>query len=301
VPNFGQDHDIANSLSNLKNAEVEYGNWDLPTEDVQLTREPLLSWKPVIAKPSHPMDYPVPDFGVDHDIQTSQANEGAAQDLLAWKWNLDKDEASGKFIVPDSNLDNLKINPEDRFPALDFVQTDSGSLYRWDLKKDEASGKFIVPDSNIDNLRINPEDRFPALDFVQTGREPLLSWKPVIAKPSHPMDYPVPDFGADHEMIASKEHEGAAEDLLAHKWKLQKDEKTEKWIVPPSDVEFKIDDNARFPVLDFAQRKADVSYAQLESDPICATSGCPKTAEEKKKPPVVYNMYPSDYDLEDES
>jgi hypothetical protein len=34
---------------------------------------------------------------------------------------LDTDEASGKFIVPDANLDNLRINKEDRFPAMDFM------------------------------------------------------------------------------------------------------------------------------------------------------------------------------------
>jgi len=68
------------------------------------------------------MDYPVPNFGADHDIMASQAHEAAAEGSLAQKWELTKDEASGKWIVPDSNLDNLKINPEDRFPALDFVQ-----------------------------------------------------------------------------------------------------------------------------------------------------------------------------------
>ena len=52
---------------------------------------------------------------------------------------------------------------------------------------------------------------------------------------------------------------------------------------------------------DLAMRKADVSFAQLESDPICPTSGCPITEEEKKKPPVVYNMYPGDQDLDEES
>jgi hypothetical protein len=41
--------------------------------------------------------------------------------MLDWKWKLDTDEASGKFIVPDANLDNLRINKEDRFPAMDFM------------------------------------------------------------------------------------------------------------------------------------------------------------------------------------
>ena len=147
VPNFGQEQDIKDSIKHLDNAEKKYGQWTLPDEDVQLeaSREPLLSWKPIIAAPSHPMDYFVPSFGVDHDIMTSNANQAATEE----------------------------------------------SLGQWDLQKDEASGKFIVPDSNIDNLKINKDDRFPALDMYMQ-REPLLSWKPVIASPSHPMDYFVP-------------------------------------------------------------------------------------------------------------
>ena len=71
------EHDIKASLKNLHNAEHKYGNWELPDEDVQIeeSREPLLSWKPIIANPSHPMDYFVPNFGADHDIMHSQTHE----------------------------------------------------------------------------------------------------------------------------------------------------------------------------------------------------------------------------------
>ena len=81
VPNFGIDDDIEDSLANLKSAESKYGKWDLPKdEDVQLSssvnieREPLLSWKPKEPK-THPMNYFVPNFGVDHEIAASQTHE----------------------------------------------------------------------------------------------------------------------------------------------------------------------------------------------------------------------------------
>ena len=71
VPNFGVDRDVQSSIDNLKNAEKKYGRWDLPKEDIQIeneiAREPLLSWKPKAPK-SHPVDYFVPNFGVDEDI-----------------------------------------------------------------------------------------------------------------------------------------------------------------------------------------------------------------------------------------
>lgn len=45
--------------------------------------------------------------------------------------------------------------------------------------------------------------------YVQTeteaDREPLLTWKPKVPA-SHPVDYFVPDFGVDHDMIASASH-----------------------------------------------------------------------------------------------
>ena len=60
---------------------------------------------------------------------------------------------------------------------------------KWDLPKDE--------DVQLDSS-------------INVEREPLLSWKPK-EKKTHPMNYFVPNFGADHEIIASKTHERAAE------------------------------------------------------------------------------------------
>ena len=34
---------------------------------IQLEREPLLTWEPT-APATHPINYPVPDFGVSHEI-----------------------------------------------------------------------------------------------------------------------------------------------------------------------------------------------------------------------------------------
>ena len=40
-------------------------------------------------------------------------------------------------------------------------------------------------------------------------REPLLTWKPTDPA-SHPVDYFVPNFGVDHEIIATHSHEKLA-------------------------------------------------------------------------------------------
>jgi hypothetical protein len=73
-------------LKNLQNAENKYGKWDLPQEDVQvdssIDREPLLSWAPKPKKGSHPVDYFVPNFGVDHEIATTIKNTEKAEKTL---------------------------------------------------------------------------------------------------------------------------------------------------------------------------------------------------------------------------
>ena len=78
--------------------------------------------------------------------------------------------------------------------------------------------------------------------MVQLDREPLLSWKPKVPKSHGPVDYFVPNFGKDHDIKASQTHEGNAESELKHEWTPVKDEKTEKWIVPTSSVDFRLND-----------------------------------------------------------
>merc|ERR1719263_1879915 len=68
------------------------------TEDVQLNRDPLLTWAPT-PKKTHPMNYPVPNFGVDNDINDSQAHEAAAGASMGHTWTPTKDE-DDKWVLP---------------------------------------------------------------------------------------------------------------------------------------------------------------------------------------------------------
>ena len=68
--------------------------------------------------------------------------------------------------------------------------------------------------------------------FVQTEeeREPLLTWAPTPPK-GIKRDYFVPNFGADHDINASKAHESAAAARLNHQWVPTKD-KDGEWELP---------------------------------------------------------------------
>ena len=73
---------------------------------IDAEREPLLAndGHKVTAAPNndpkHPMDYFVPNFGIDHDIAATQGHEIAASEKLEHEWNPAWDAKAEKFIVP---------------------------------------------------------------------------------------------------------------------------------------------------------------------------------------------------------
>ena len=60
----------------------------------------------------------------------------------------------------------------------------------------------------------------------------------------HPKDYFVPNFGVDHDIEHSQAHEKAVSTQLGHTWTPTKD-KDDKWVVPTTTAEFKLNDNER--------------------------------------------------------
>lgn len=49
-----------------------------------------------------------------------------------------------------------------------------------------------------------------SISAIQLQREPLLTWEPT-APATHPINYPVPDFGPAHEMVYTKNNMEIAE------------------------------------------------------------------------------------------
>ena len=75
-------------------------------------------------------------------------------------------------------------------------------------------------------------------------REPLLTWKPTNKK-THPMDYPVPSYGEDRDMITTRNNLYESEAALNHKWKVTaadlKKEEFKDYRVPNFGVDQDID------------------------------------------------------------
>jgi hypothetical protein len=65
------------SIANLRMEEAIHGNWDIANVMLDMQSDPICSsagctqYKQPEGDAGHPMDYFVPDFGVDHDIKAS--------------------------------------------------------------------------------------------------------------------------------------------------------------------------------------------------------------------------------------
>jgi len=109
---------MKSSLSNLKEQEAIHGKWELPPSNVQIESEVNIESDPICSSAGctqykhpevkgHPMDYPVPDFGEDHDIKSSISNEKIASKIVGhdWKWEKAPDGPPKNYFVPDFGVD----------------------------------------------------------------------------------------------------------------------------------------------------------------------------------------------------
>ena len=207
-------------MSDLKNAEKKYGKWDIPQEDVQIEseleadREPLLSWAPKDKK-THPMNYFVPNFGVDHQIVHSQNNEKNAEVALKHDWVLKKDD-DDKWILPAKSIEFKLLQTQNE------EQVDREPLLGWAPKAAKTHPmNYFVPNFGLDKEILSTQ-----ASAASTERVMDQVWTPVLKKDvpkGHPMNYPVANFGMDHTIKASLKNLKNAE-AKNGKWDLPKED-----------------------------------------------------------------------------
>ena len=79
----------------------------------------------------------------------------------------------------------------------------------------------------------------------------------------YPINYKVPNFGVDEDIINTQKHISDQEKAKNHVWKPKQDENG-AWIVPKAHANGS-----------YTYKKP--SLAQLQSDPVCHSAGCPKS------------------------
>jgi len=141
---------------------------------------------------------------------------------------------------------------------------------------------------------------------VEERRDPLLTWSATPKKSAYPMDYAVPTFGEDHDIIETKKSWAAQEKAHGHFWDVNKpkpEDPPRDYYVPNFGTDSEItaslknlgDQEAKhgtwnMPKDSFAQVFGNIGnmpeeheHVQLESDPICSSAGCTQYKHKKKE------------------
>jgi hypothetical protein len=139
------------------------------------------------------MNYKVPDFGTDHDIKQTFNSLSRAEKITNNTWNYVHPGKDAKKIpdyrTPDLGLDGDVIGTE---ASIAHVEKTTGK--KWTPVQDE-NGEWIVPEP------INNKS-YKYKSLVQLESDPICSsagceFSKVKPKNTHPMNYFVPNFGAD--------------------------------------------------------------------------------------------------------
>jgi len=305
VPDFGMDRDIAHTMKHTADMEKKYGEWKI---DLKKKEEP-------------PKDYPVPNLGMDHDIKDSLKNTADQENIHGTCTPQEDVQTKNEVHVKSDPICNSSgctqyLHPDKKLPyPIDYPVPDFG------VDQDIADSQQHEKDAE---KRIDPQSLTGTKTDIRLNSDPICNSSGCTQylhpnkKLPYPVDYPVPDFGVDHEIADSQQHEKAASDKIGHTWEPTKDPETEKWVVPTATAEFKLagtksdirlsnkaeqtlgwswnpdkDDDGKWMLA----TKADVN-AGSTSDPICASSGwCGPDGKKDKEKPVVYPMYPLDSDV----
>lgn len=233
---------------------------------VQTTSDPICSSANPecgVKKPkSHPVDYYVPNFGVDRDIMNTHDSIKHAEKRLGHElysdWKKSDPHPQDYFVPnfgPDEDVANIKklvANQESRLG------------HSWVPEQDD-NGYWIVPEA-ADNKS------YTYASLLQLGSDPICdsanraTCAGKKAKNPYPMDYFVPNFGLDKDILDTQKHVADQEKQKGHTWTPTQDENGH-WDVPE------------------AHSNKSYTYAavQKRSDPICSSAGCTQYKHKKKE------------------
>lgn len=186
VPNHGVDSDILVSQGNLKQAEASLGKWTPPSAAQ-------------VKAGKYPQNYFVPNFGVDHEIATSLAHTNAAEKAFGkWTPPTKAQVKAGKYpqnyVVPNFGLDHDILTTQNN-----IANAQTALKHNW-VPSQDKNGFWNVPAPSVNrpvNALLQTESE------VKTESDPTCSsagcnYASEKGPAGHPMNYFVPNFGADH-------------------------------------------------------------------------------------------------------
>jgi hypothetical protein len=211
-------------------------------------------------KQPYPMNYKVPDFGMDNHIKETFNSLAKAEKITNNTWNYVHPGKDAKKIpdyrTPDLGLDGDVVGTQ---ASIAHVEKTSGK--KWNPVQDE-NGEWIVPEP-FDNKSY----KYKSLLQLDSQSDPICSSagcekSKIKPKNVHPMNYFVPNFGADQTasgITHTNESLGWAEKNLGHKWNYVKPGKG-----PPLDYpvpNFGVDQDIKDTQAAIASQEATLGHA----------------------------------------
>jgi hypothetical protein len=243
---------------------------------------------------THPMDYFVPNFGVDHDVLASHSAIASAEAQLKHTW-VPTLLGDGKDPVVYNDQKPLDVDIQN---SLSNMDTQEGVHGAWNPKQDE-DGNWVVPHA-IDNRSYSYDS-----ENVQLSNDPICSsagcnqYEHPKPPKGHPVDYPVPSFGADPDIAATANSISIGEAQYNHKIIMGTEESKAQWHNKAEDTDYnfkpELDHDMKVTAknLENAEQTLGTTMVQTgaQSDPICSSAGCDQY--EHPKPPKGHPMnYP---------
>ena len=250
VPNFGQDWDIKETLKHAGTAEGKYGKF-------------------IGAKSTPPpRDYFVPNFGEDSDVKSTKSHTAAAEARLGHVMQASFAQPEGppvNYFVPHYGQDH---DIKDSLKNAALVESKLGAWQGAGKAPAEPPRDYFVPNFgpdadiktslsntgsaegryghaiNANNLSQMPNQMVQSQVDLHLESDPICSsagcsqYKHKKKDRGYKINYPVPNFGVDTDIIDNHASLAIAEDALSHKLIMATAQSKAKWANPAKDVDY---------------------------------------------------------------
>jgi hypothetical protein len=175
-------------------------------------------------KTPYPMDYPVPNFGRDHEINHTWSSLDWAENSLRHRWRVPtKEELKAGEYPMDYPVPDFGLEDDVVVTQKNIANSEKKLKHSWKPSKDE-NGVYKVP--NVASL-LQTDEMKTSDPICSSAKWPCGTTK----KSPHPVDYKVPNFGVDEDIINTQKHVADQEKKQNHKWTPKQDENG-NWSVP---------------------------------------------------------------------
>lgn len=200
VPHFGEDEDIKTSKKNMKEAEESYGH------------ELESSFK---KKEEYEKDYFVPHFGEDQEIKDSKTDLNLAEKITGEKYVIEKkkEEPELNYFVPNFGGDDDVVDSK-----ANLADAEKNLNHKLEVKKDGWGSYELI--QTEEDLKLDSDPICSSAGCTQ--------YKHKKKDLGYDINYPVPNFGRDHDINENYGSLDWAENSLSHHWTWKKRPKVDE-------------------------------------------------------------------------